>query len=261
MAYVKVTYKYGEFIEVMKHHSSRYGDHRKRETKTETTTESAQKANDRRKREQLTRILKANFVEGDAHVVLTYKEELSEEETKKELKKFFRKLRREMGRREKELKYLYVTEKGKRKGRIHHHMVLNTSDLAMLRKCWTAGQIRATALYPDKDYEKLADYLTKTLENKKTGEKITQAYVGSKNLIIPKPEREVVKANSWKEEPKPTKGYLVVKDSIKTGINGDGYPWQSYMMVAAEAVIPERGRAKWMERWADRYIMGKGVKR
>lgn len=246
--YVKTTYRYGGMIEVRKHHSSRYGDHRKRRGKTEPTADSVKRANERRRREHFFRILAANFDEGDAHATLTYREDAPDE--KKEVKKFLRSLRAEMKKQGRELKYIYVTEYTK-KGKPHHHMVLNVQDIALIRKCWKAGGVHVTPLYPDKDYEQLADYLLKGEGERK------KRYSASRNLTIPKPETEIIQASTWKEVPEPPKGYWIPKDSIHQGINADGYPYQRYMLVPIQVEERNRRHRKKLEKEAERYLTGR----
>lgn len=241
--YVKKTYRYADIVEVHKHHTSRYGDHRKRGRKRQETTETAKAANDRRRREHLFRILAANFKEGDSHVTLTYKD--NPEDAKKEISKFLRVLRKETKKQGTELKYVYVTETGKR-GKVHHHIVLNITDTALIRKTWKAGGVKISPLYPDKDYEKLAEYLLKAQGEGKN------RYHGSRNLEIPQPVTEVIKANSWKEEPVPEAGYWIPKDSIVSDVNADGYPYQRYKMIRVDNV--DKLKMKMLEREADKFI-------
>lgn len=226
-----------------KYHTSRYGDHGKRGGKKEETKETVAEGNARRRKEHVYRILAANFSEGDSHVTLTYKE--TPEDEKKEVAKFLRILRRECKKAGKELKYIYVTEKGK-KGKIHHHIVMNVTDTALIRRTWTAGGVKISPLYPDKDYEQLADYLLKQ------GEAGKNRYHGSRNLEIPQPEVEVIKSITWKEEPVPEKGYWIPKDSIGAGHNSEGYPYQKYKMVRVDDA--DKNRKKKLEREADKYI-------
>lgn len=248
--YIKKTYRYANIVEVHKHHSSRYGDHGKRGGKSEETKEAVAAGNARRRREHMFRILAANFNEGDSHVTLTYKE--TPEDEKKEMAKFLRILRREAKKAGKDLKYIYVTEKGK-KGKIHHHIVMSITDTALIRRTWKNGGVKISPLYPDKDYQQLAEYLLKQEEAGKN------RYHGSRNLEIPQPETEVIKAVTWKDEPVPQNGYWIPKDSIKSGINADGYPYQSYKMVRVEDL--DKAKMKQMEREADKYIKCRANKR
>lgn len=251
MTYIKTTWEYAGIIEVQKHHSSRYGDHRCRIKSGKETGEREKAANERRRREQLYRILAANFSEGDAHATLTYREEKTDE--KKEMRAFIRRMRREMEKRGEELRYVYVTEKTK-KGKPHHHMVMNVTDAALIRRCWKAGGVKISPLFPEKDYEQLADYMLKD-----SGEKGKSRYRASKNLIIPKPKREIIKATDWREIPEPAKGYWIPKESIVTGINAEGYPYQRYKMISLDTLEPSetRNRRKRLEQRAGDYITGR----
>lgn len=251
MTYVKTSWEYAGIIEVQKHHSSRYGDHRERTKTGKETGEREKAANERRRRDQLYRILAANFSEGDAHATLTYREDAPDE--KKEIRAFIRRMRKEMEKQGKELKYVYVTEKTK-KGKPHHHMVMNVTDMALIRKCWTAGGVKISPLFPEKDYTQLADYMLKD-----TGEKGKNRYTASRNLIIPKPKREVIKAADWRETPEPKRGYWIPKGSVVHGINADGYPYQRYKMISIDMLEPSetRNRRKRLEQRAGGYITGR----
>lgn len=244
--YVKKTYRYADIVEVHKYHTSRYGDHSKRGKKSKETSERKKELNARRRKEHVCRILCANFNEGDSHVILTYKE--VPEDEKKEISKFLRVLRREAKKTGTELKYIYVTEKGKR-GRVHHHIVMNITDASMIRHAWNAGTVKISPLYPDRDYEKLAEYLLKAQEEGK------KRYHGSKNLEIPRPEIEIIKAGTWKKEPVPEKGYWIKKDTIVNDTTFEGYPYQRYKMIRIDEGINRRknknriagGRIPWEE--------------
>ena len=80
-----------------------------------------------------------------------------------------------------ELKYIFVTEISK-KGRVHHHIVMNFKDRDMAEKLWNGGgRTQTRRLQADENgYEGLARYITKdkTSANKKN-------YICSRNLKKP----------------------------------------------------------------------------
>ena len=89
-----------------------------------------------------------------------------------------------------------------------------------------------TALYGEGEYENLAAYLVKeTTETFKDDEApCKKRYSCSRNLVHPEPEVKIIKAFKWAEDPKPKKGYEVIKDSVHSGINRMGFPYQYYKM-------------------------------
>ena len=69
----------------------------------------------------------------------------------------------------------------------------------------------------------------------------TMAYTASmlsymlRNLKKPVEKVEIIRANTWKEDPKPVKGYELVKDSVKSGVSEvTGYGYQYYMLLRVD---------------------------
>lgn len=160
--------------------------------KKKKTTSDVQKAlNDHNRVKKLTRLLNTNFDENDIKIELTYSDDnlpASDEEAEKALKNFLRRLKRFRCKAKlSELKYITITEKGKKTGRYHHHCVLSGGMLLSdVRNIWGKGIIRMTQLELNENgLSGLADYLTKRLtageieENKK-------AWHASRNLVMPK---------------------------------------------------------------------------
>ena len=73
-------------------------------------------------------LVKGNFSENDYFISLTYADKFlpeSAEEAEAQFRKYIKDLRKEAKKRGVDnLKYIYVTECGKTKGRFHHHMIL-----------------------------------------------------------------------------------------------------------------------------------------
>lgn len=113
------------------------------------------------------------------------------------LKVFFDKLRKARKARGQPLMYIYVTEGCCPGGRVHHHVVLNSTgeDLEELRKLWRYGdnvEVRRLTFDQDHTYEDLASYLTKEPREwgcPKVGER---TWTPSNNLAKPDPETETV---------------------------------------------------------------------
>ena len=131
--------------------------------------------------------MNANFTEYDVKVDLTYRNDTLPEDDEaalKELRNFIRRLKRF---RKKsglpELKYIAVTEKGKKSGRYHHHLVISGGvELRDLKKLWGRGFFTAELLeFNENGIEGLAKYLVK----EPIGSKFYQA---SRNLTQPEVE-------------------------------------------------------------------------
>ena len=87
------------------------GDHKgKRGPKRNITTEMVQKNNDRLAVLNLTKILNANFGDGDMHITLTYQDVPDLAAAKRDRKNFIERLKYHMKKQGKNLKAICVTE-------------------------------------------------------------------------------------------------------------------------------------------------------
>ncbi len=203
------------------------------------TKKEIEEANLRQAARRLSRKINANFKPGDLHVTLTYKKDArpAPEEAYKIIRDFLGDLRKEYKKHGFELKYIHATEYERKA--IHHHLIVNwvndgkgtTRDY--IRSFWKGrGNPKYVDLYDSGEYQALADYLIKETEKtfRKSPEK--QRYSCSRNLIIPKPEKHIRKTKKgWRKDPRPLKGYYIVKDSLYNGFDKLGYPYQRYVMV------------------------------
>lgn len=238
MPYIKKRVEAGRTCEIIKTHSFRYGKKNvQRQRNKNPTREKQKEINERNARDKLRWLINSNFGENDIHLVLTYRKEVrpDPEEAKHQLANFLRRLREHYKRDGTELKYIAVTEW---KGRaIHHHLIINSTDVRQIIKLWKYGKMRPSYLDSTGQYGQLANYLIKETsktfraEDSQAGKRWQQ----SKNLKKPKITTEIVKAYSWKADPKPEKGYYVVPDSVVEGVNDvTGYPFQRYTMIKLE---------------------------
>lgn len=229
----------GKVIQVEKHYPGNYGaPGMPREPKKKKTPEQIKKQNETNRAKKIQRLILANFIEGDWHLVLKYKPGTrpdTYQAAQEKMKKFLIRMRTEYKKRGYEFKYIAVTERGKKGQALHHHLIienivsadLNTVD--MVKKLWK-GIINLTDLYEDGDYEKLAAYIVKA-ETKEEEEQGKATYSRSRNLIIPRPKKRMVKRQRWALDPKPKAGWYIVKDSVVNGVNPiTGYPYQYYTM-------------------------------
>lgn len=239
--YVKRTVYAGKTIEVHKYYSSRYGRQTSpnRKPHMNPTPIPVAEINRQNAIAKLRGLLNTNFEFGDIHAVFTYRKEdrpQTIDEAKKRYAKLMRQLKKAYKKAGVEHKYIAVTEY--ENTAIHHHIVLKNIDVCFIKECWRWGKVMMTVLDNTGQYSKLAEYLIK--ETDKTSKNLDAVYKkrwnASQNLTKPKVKREIVSANSWKEEPKPIKGYFLWKDNTayNTIDQYTGSPRQDYIMVKLE---------------------------
>lgn len=220
-------------IEIVNRYPTRGGAPGKpREEKRKKTPEEMERANERQRVKNLQRLIMANFEEGDFHLVLSYKKDTNPgdyDKAKDDLRKFLASMRRAYKKAGYEFKYIGVTERGKRASSLHHHLIIkNIEGLTMktVRRLWK-GHTAWHDLYEDGAYEDLAAYIVK----KETKEENTGAsYTRSRNLRVPTCKKVVYRRRTWPADPKPKKGWYIVKDTLKESINAyTGLPSQTYL--------------------------------
>ena len=237
MPYIKSTCDCGLVREVRKYHTHRYNSPKRPRNKNHNkTTETQKKVNQRHSERKLTRLINANFKDGDLHITLTYDNDidLSAETARKELNNFIRRLKYQYSKQGFELKYITVTEYENK--RIHHHIVINNIPdiISNMYKFWKNGIFRCSVLNTHGNYSELANYLIKeTSKTYNTPDRIYgKRWNRSKNLIFPKEKKTVVKSSTWSElVPKEADGYYLITDSIYSGFDESGYPCLFYMML------------------------------
>lgn len=242
MPYIKEICKAGKTIEISKYYSFRWhikGE--KRERAEDESSEAQKRINQRQAETKLRRILNTNFRDGDYLLTLDfYKTNLprGSDEMQELTSKAIRKMRAILKRQglDKEWKYVYVKEVGKRSSR-HIHMVMTKTDIEILRKCWPYGGIHLQPLYSNGQYGQIAAYFIKyaikTEENE--GMLIGKRWYGSRNLKKPIVRKKVITANEFRKEAKDIKGYRVIPDSISEGVSElTGFEFFSYMMIRTD---------------------------
>lgn len=237
--YTKRTYYLKYITQVEKGFSPRRGNHNSHQKRMNPTPEQMKVYNQNQAARKLNRKICANFEPGDYHITLTYRPEnrLPPDESKKVLKNFLNNLRKDYRKADNELKYIITTEW--RHTAIHHHIIINRirGTTEMVRRRWTMGRPRFTPLDDTGDYIKLAEYFVKETSKERIAgkEKGRQSYSCSRNLIIPQPKVERIHAKDFADEPRPVKGYYIIKESVVNGVTPFGYKYQYYTM----AKIPE----------------------
>ena len=231
MPYVKETIIAGDVIEVRKYYSARYGKRIFRGANVGITSDAQEKVNARNAERKLRGLINANFCAGDWHVQFTYKDAPDKDQAREDLRKAIRELRKIYRENGQELKYITVTEYETK--RIHHHLILPKLPIGTIKQAWRHGMVRATPLYSGDDYANLSAYLIK--ETRRTYSKedalYKKRYNASRNLKKPTVIKEIVDAQTWREFPKPKKGYTIITDSVEVCTDIMGRPMQFYRMI------------------------------
>ncbi len=151
------------------------------------TREAQRNLNDKNAKRTINRLINANFSTGDLAVHMTYEgTPPDEKQARLDIRNYLRRVRdyrRKNGMSE--LKYLYVIEYdsgegGKKKKRIHQHVVMSGMDRDEAERLWGKGRCNADRLQPDEfGLEALARYITKDPKGAKR-------WCGSRNLKKPK---------------------------------------------------------------------------
>lgn len=179
--YRETKYYCGDFLDVdiypvFKKQNTRSG-------KYKPTTELQAKLNTNNSVKRLERLLHCNFTTTDYALHLTYADDKlppDAETAQKDVQKFLRRIRRWYKLQGKELKYICVTEKGKRSERVHHHLVLTGGvDRSELESYWRLGYANTKRLQFTKNgVAGLANYITKQ-------PLLFKRWSASRNLIKP----------------------------------------------------------------------------
>ncbi|MBP3388783.1 MAG: hypothetical protein J6K98_02795 [Clostridia bacterium] len=247
MPYIKVTYVAGQTVEIEKHFSGRYGKRGVKRGPRRAPTKKKQKEINRRKAvDNLRRLMNANFGIGDWHLVLGYRREYSPkpEESKKHREKFLRDYRawcKKVGRK---VRYIAVTEYKNR--RLHHHIVIEEMPSAVAYELWPYGRPSIKPLDSRGEYANLAAYLIKETDKtfREDGAPQNKRWTQSKGLIIPKAKVEVIPAEKWREDPRPPKDHILLRDTLMLGVDDfTGQPWQRYTLLYTGPPKGEKDRA------------------
>lgn len=261
MPYVRREVRCGSVIEIRKMFTGRvHTKGAKRAAQTGTTSEMQKAINERRAEDELRWTLNANFQRGDFHAVFHYYDkDVTLEQAEKDLTKLLRLIRNYEKANGREFHFVACTET-KRMTNIHHHVIMEKSDLQALQDLWekVIGQNGNVSLKPlDRrgQHKKLAHYLMK--ETRKTMKRFREAgrkvnrFRKSRNLLKPEISYEVVQADYWVKEPKARKGSYLYKfddgETTRSGVDQNGWPWQEYYEIYAEE-SPKKNRRQHHER-------------
>ena len=184
--YREKKYVCGDYLDVFIYPVFETGKHSGgKRTKRKPSTDAQKKLNQRHREEKLVRLLHANFTPDDLEIHLTYRgvQPGSDEEAARLVRNWIRRvqrMRKRMGLPP--LKYIIVTERGKRGGRYHHHITLSGGiDRDALESLWQHGYANSRRLqFTEEGLAGLGHYIVKSPVGKK-------AWTASKNLVDPEP--------------------------------------------------------------------------
>lgn len=241
--YINKIQKAGDYVLISNYTPRFFGaPNRRRERKMRDTPKAMAKYNNQKRAERLQLLILLNFDKG-YHITLDYPigdRPETYEEAENNLKKFLYKTSRSLKRQDKKFKYIAITERGKRREALHHHMIIESDPFVLqeITKIW-GNHIKISQMYEEGAYKDLADYFCK-IETKEEQTKGKSKYHRSRNLKEPLTRSRIV-AGPLKEELVIPKGYEVINDSVVSGYNEIiGIRYQKYMV--HKLPVPPRQR-------------------
>lgn len=250
--YIKREFEAGATIDTYKIVSAKHKKNNKRANREKPTPEKIKLQNELMAKDKATRKMNANFTADDFHVVLTFKihKRPSTQQAEKIFKKVLRLARAEYKKQGIVFKYFatygFLPKDGVEEtvGENdyehdetvpHFHFTVKYIDIRVWTKIWQEyGRAMFFPLDERGEYSQLANYFLNHTKNnfREETSPMRQRYTCSRNLVNPKPKEKTVNADSWREEPRPKKGYYIDWDSVRTGVSEvTGYPYQFYRMI------------------------------
>lgn len=208
---------------------------KQRAQKKKASTAARERLNARTSYAKLERCLADNFDNGDLLVTLTYSPDRLPDTKKKavgRVRAWLPKVRAaRKARGHPSLRYIYVTEGCYPDGRIHHHLVMDSTgeDLEELKQLWKWGDVEITRLTFDRErtYEDLASYLTK--EPREHGHPQVGERMWTPSLGLTRSEPETVQVPDMLTLTAPPEALIVSRDGPHQ--NGWGeWCWIKYLL-------------------------------
>lgn len=202
-----------------------------RAMKRSVTREQVRENNDRLAVRNLMLLLNNNFDGTGAHYTLTYEDKPTIEQAAKDRENFLRRMKRAVPG----IKYIAVTEYTN--VRIHHHIVMSTSDVDLVKKIWGRGIVKPALLSDSGDYTKLAEYLVKDTNKTFRSEDGVHKHrwSSSRNLKKPAIRRAEVSVRELEDDPKPLKGFYIPAERIRRYTHPvTGIEYLEYLMIAID---------------------------
>ena len=222
----------GDYVLVSNYTHRGFGaPHHKRRQRLKDTPKAMADYNRKKRAEKLQLLIIQNFDCG-YHITLDYPKDARPEtyaEAEKNLKKFLYAMSRKV-KKIKPFKYIAITERGKRREALHHHMIIEGDPFLIreITRLW-GNHIKISQMYEDGAYKDLAEYFTK-IETKEEQLKGRSKYHRSRNLKEPEVKTRIV-AGGIPSEPLVPKQYDLIRDSEVSGFNEHiGIRFQKYMV-------------------------------
>ena len=219
MGYIRQIFIAGQTVMVREKMKRNVQKGKKRGPKMQVTSDKVWAYNLKQSIFKATLILNHNFVPGDHHLQLTYKNEpASRAEAEKDRKAFLRKVTAECRKEGIEFKWFAITAReGKR---LHHHIVCSNIPMKIINKCWPKegkGIVFHNPLWDNPNYSRLAEYLLKEAAalHMECGMISKKRFTTSRNIVIPEGREEEITKRSIEDEPKAFKDYEIDEDSIQ----------------------------------------------
>ena len=220
-AYIRHIWECGETLEVEEKHTGRYGaSGQKRQKRKKATPEDIERQNQWKKERDLRRLIKWNFGKHDYWMTVTYRK--GDRPTWSEMIKDIQKL----------IKDVLVNRVQSQDG---------GTDI-FFSECWKKGHINFRSLYETGNFEDLAEYIAKPIEEWEPKE--AKRYHPSRNLIRKEPKEKVINRRNLVDKqgrmiyPKAPKGYYIDPDSVRMGINPvTGYAYRHYTLIKLDRRI------------------------
>ncbi|MBR2554783.1 MAG: hypothetical protein IKE94_07990 [Aeriscardovia sp.] len=248
--YLKVTSRLtSELMEVKEYHPAQYGaPGKKRKKKKHLTPEAVKRQNEKNRERYLQNMILLNFDKG-YHIVLRYPKERAPgtyEAAEDNLKAFTRTMRRRLSSKGEKFKYIGITERGKKREVLHHHIIVqNLEDINMIeevRRSWEPyGSIAMSSLYEEGNYRDLAAYFLK--KETKEEQKRSRYHI-SRGLKKPEVlKKEIIYGEI--SDPEAPRGWYIDPSSIIQGINPyTGKKYQKYYLRTTPQALPKKEEKK-----------------
>lgn len=217
---------------------------KKRGVRLKSTGEGKKKRNAIESYRKKKYLIYNNFDLGDIWATLTYKEDKlpeSPDAAHKELMNVLSKLRKKLARKGIPLVYYIKTEAGEGM-RVHHHLFIKNTFpvISMLYDYWKEfGNIKDFREIYNLVNGKLVKYFLDGGEHKGLS---FEKYSHSRNMAEPEVERRIYPAESFKENPKPPKEYII-QNLFNAYPDIEGYIYQEYELINKKYIKEREGDA------------------
>lgn len=235
MAKILKQVRCGRLVQAVVYTTPTAGDSPKaRAQKQKASTAARERLNARTSFQKLERTLADNFDNGDLFLTGSFDDKCLPEDRKGAMRRarsFLSKLRAARKARGQPLYYIYVVEGCYPGGRVHLHIVINSTgdDLDEIRRFWSYGNIEMQRLTFDREYtyEDLASYLTK--EPREWGHPHVGERTWVPSLGLVKSEPETVEVPDLLTLTAPPEALVVSKEGPV--VNGYGeWCWIKYLL-------------------------------